>query len=81
MLADKAGIKLESFKPTQEQQIKERLVEINHLASEYFHCLLTGHESGKKALEYLLKRGVTRESIKTFKLGWAPEEWQGVQNF
>ncbi|MEK7513454.1 MAG: DNA primase [Patescibacteria group bacterium] len=81
MLADKAGIKLESFKPTQEQQIKERLVEINHLASEYFHYLLTGHESGKKALEYLLKRGVTRESIKTFKLGWAPEEWQGVQNF
>ena len=48
MLADKAGIKLESFKPTQEQQIKERLVEINHLASEYFHYLLTGHESGKK---------------------------------
>lgn len=81
LLADKAGIKLESFKPTQEQQIKERLVEVNHLASEYFHFLLMEHRSGKKALEYLLKRGVTRESIKTFKLGWAPEEWQGVQNF
>lgn len=80
-LAAKAGIELKDYKPTREQQFKDKLLEINHLAGEYYHYLLIEHKSGQKALAYLLKRGITKTSIKSFKLGWAPEEWQGAQNF
>ncbi len=80
-LADRAGVKLKSYQPTKEQQIKDKLLEVNHLASEYYHYLLTEHEVGKKALQYLLKRGITRSSIKTFKLGFSVDEWEGLVNF
>ncbi|HAF64252.1 TPA: DNA primase [Candidatus Beckwithbacteria bacterium] len=81
MLADRAGVELVSYRPSEEQKKKERLFEVNHLASEYYHYLLTEHKVGKKALEYLLKRGVAKASIRLFKLGFAPEEWAGLKNF
>ena len=80
-LADRVGVKLKSYKATPEQQMKEKMLEINHLASEYYHYLLTSHEAGKKALQYLLKRGITKASIKAFKLGFSVDEWEGLVNF
>ena len=80
-LADRVGVKLKSYKPTKEQQMKEKMLEINHLASEYYHYLLTKHDAGKKALQYLLKRGITKASIKAFKLGFSVDEWEGLVNF
>ena len=71
LLADRAGVQLKEFRPGPDQKIKEKLLEINHLASEYYHYLLTQHPLGKPALNYLLKRGITKTSIKTFKLGFA----------
>ena len=56
-LADKAGVELKSYRPTKDQEIKDRLLEINHLASEYYHYLLMEHKLGKRAMEYLQKEG------------------------
>lgn len=81
MLADRVGVTLKSFKADKGQQQKEKLVEINHLASEYFAYLLTEHKAGKKALEYLKNRGIRNESIKRFKLGFAPDEWEGLTKY
>ncbi|MFH1451474.1 MAG: CHC2 zinc finger domain-containing protein, partial [bacterium] len=36
-LAQKAGVELKDFRPSGDQKIKERLLEINHLASEFYH--------------------------------------------
>jgi len=80
-LADKAGVELKNYQPTQSQKIKERLAEINHLASEYFHYLLLEHNLGKKPLQYLLKRAITKASIKLFKLGYSPDSWDDLQRF
>jgi len=81
MLAERVGIELKQFRPTREQKVKEKLLEINHLGSEFYHYLLTKHEVGRCALKYLLKRGIKRFSIKLFKLGYAADEWEAVQNF
>lgn len=81
LLAERAGVRLKEFRPSPEQKTKERLLEINHLAGEYYHYLLTEHRVGKPALEYLLKRGITKASIKTFKLGFAADEWEGLGHF
>jgi len=80
-LAQKAGVELKDFRPSGDQKIKERLLEVNHLASEFYHYLLTQHHLGKRGLEYLLKRGVTKDSIRLFKLGYSPNEWQGLTDY
>jgi len=72
-LADKAGIKLRSFKG-QERGEKERLYEINKLAANFYHYILLKHQAGKAALSYLLKqRGLKPDTIKTFQLGYSPD--------
>lgn len=81
LLADRAGVELKEFRASPDQKIKEKLLAINHLAGEYFHYLLTKHPAGKRARDYLLKRGVTQSSIKTFKLGFAANEWEGLRRY
>jgi len=80
-LADRAGVKLKSLRPSKSYQEKEKLLAINHLASEFYHYILTKHKVGKKGLDYLLGRGINKSSIKTFKLGYAPESWENLQNY
>jgi DNA primase len=41
-------------------------------AAEYFHRQLLESTEGKGALDYILGRGVTRETISRFRLGYAP---------
>lgn len=71
-LAKRAGVKLARYQPTKQEEEKERFYQLNHLASEFYHYLLTSHPVGKKALEYLKERQISLESIKLFKIGCAP---------
>ena len=80
-LADRAGIKLKSFRPSVGHQEREKLMAINHLALEFYHFILLNHQVGKKGLDYLLKRGIRKSSIKLFKLGYAPDSWQSLIDF
>ncbi len=80
-LAEKTGVELKSYQPTEKQKQKDKLLEINHLASEFYHFLLTEHEIGKKARDYLQKRGINKSSIKLFKLGWAPDSWRNLLRY
>ncbi len=81
MLAKRTGVVLESYRPTQSEADKEKLFEINHLASEFFHYLLLSHEIGKKALTYILQRGISKESLEQFKIGYSPPMWDGLQKY
>lgn len=82
ILAKRAGVELKRrVFDTQASKTRERLYEINHLASEFYHYLLTAHSSGKKAQDYLRKRGISEESIKTWKLGFAPNLWDSLIKF
>jgi DNA primase len=80
-LAKRTGVKLTSYRPTAEEKQKQLLYEINHLAAEFYHYLLLNHPAGKRALNYILGRGITRESLEKFKLGYAPNMWEGLQKF
>lgn len=72
-LADRAGVKLDSLNKTRKSN-KEHLYQINLLIARFYHYILLNHEVGKKALSYLtIDRGITRESIETFYLGFAPD--------
>jgi len=80
-LAKKTGVVLKSYQPTESEAEKEKLYQINHLAAEFFHYLLLNHPAGKPALDYILGRGITKDSLKLFKIGYAPSLWDGLQKF
>jgi len=80
-LADRAGITLTKQTFTDEDEERKRLLEILNLSREYFHYLLTEHEVGKKAMEYLKNRGTTAETIKVFQLGYALPGWDGLLKY
>jgi len=80
-LAKRVGVVLQSYRPTQSETDKEKLFQINHLAAEFFHYLLLNHQAGKKALNYILQRGISKESLVQFKLGYSPAMWDGLQKY
>lgn len=80
-LAKRVGITLESYRPTSQDAYRKKLLEIMSLSSEYFHFLLTKHESGQEAREYLKTRQIGGEGIKQFNLGYAPNQWRSVSEY
>ncbi|MEK3987967.1 DNA primase [Paenibacillus sp. FSL K6-3166] len=52
------------------------MYEGNEFIANLYHRVLTETEEGKLALRYLLKRGLTMKTIKTFKIGFAPDSFQ-----
>jgi DNA primase len=78
MLAKRAGITLVKRQPNPGEQIQEELLAICHLASEYYHYLLMEHRVGEAARSYLTGRGVSKQLWRDFKLGYAPDDWDGL---
>ncbi|MDD3679779.1 MAG: DNA primase [Candidatus Shapirobacteria bacterium] len=80
-LANQVGVRLKSYRPGPEETKKRRLYEINHLAAETYHFLLTKHQAGKTAREYLANRGISQKTIEEFMLGYAPGEYEFLAKF
>ncbi|MCX6720885.1 MAG: DNA primase [Candidatus Staskawiczbacteria bacterium] len=80
LLAAKAGVELKRENP-QVVSERKRLYEICDLACAFFEKQLGNSAYGKEAKEYLLKRGITEESIKKWRLGYSPDTWQGLSDF
>lgn len=78
-LADRAGIALPDAKPADpdQQEVFDQLYRANELAVKYFHHLLTQDEKAADAMAYLEKRGINRDIIDAFSLGYAPDQWDG----
>lgn len=49
-----------------------KLYSINDMAKGFYHHVLMNTQIGKPALDYLLDRGMTRETIEEFELGFSP---------
>lgn len=83
LLADKANITLtKTVFRTKQDEKKTKIYEINHLASQFYHYLLTEHPSGKQALQYVLeKRGLSPALIKTYTLGFAPHQPDALTSY
>ncbi|MDP1538804.1 MAG: DNA primase, partial [bacterium] len=83
ILAQKAGIELKRQTPEykQWQTERQRLHEICELAARFFEKQLEESKTGKEAKKYLISRGIKEESIKKWKIGYAPDVWQGLADF
>ncbi len=82
-LAEKAGIKLTprtrnpqaAEEKEQEKEKEEKLREVCEAATSFFEAELQKHPA---VLEYLKTRGLTGESIKAWRLGYAPAAWESL---
>ncbi|HSW35139.1 MAG TPA: DNA primase, partial [Candidatus Limnocylindrales bacterium] len=82
-LAQRAGIRVPEHRTTSpaEDSLKEKTYALNLLAARFYvHCLRKT-DAGKKAHEYLQKRGITQETSELFMLGYAPANWSGFYDF
>ncbi len=59
---------------------RERLLAANREAAHYYHEALWT-DTGKKALEYLYKRGLDDRVIRRFGLGCADEQWDSLYKY
>ena len=59
----------------------EKNIELYERTASMFHYFLTETEQGKKALDYVTKRGLTKETIQKFKLGYAPADHKWLRKF
>lgn len=85
-LAEKYGIEIEERVQSQEEQeqaqIKETLFQVNEVVAQWFQEQMWETEEGQiAALSYFRERGFTDETIRTFRLGYAPKSWTGLGDF
>ncbi|MDD5246349.1 MAG: DNA primase [Candidatus Omnitrophica bacterium] len=82
LLARKAGIVLpeSSKEDPRAVSLSTQLFKINELALGFYTGLLASAQ-GAAAKKYLLQRGLTEETIKSFRLGWAPDKWDALIEF
>lgn len=77
-LADRAGIRIESFSPARQGEEGERseLMKCHAFAARFFFSKLRDEEDGAIGRKYLETRGFPEEMWKRFGLGFVPEGWQ-----
>jgi len=80
ILAQKAGVELKKQDPKLRTG-KQRLYEISELACCFFEKQLEQSSGGKESKDYLLSREIKQESINKWRLGYAPDTWQGLSDF
>jgi len=80
MLAQKFGIPLpEAGVSSEKLEIKNKIIEANkETAKFYTKCLVEGLDA-TKARDYLLKRGINRDVIEKFSIGFAPNSYDALQ--
>jgi DNA primase len=84
VLADRCGVRLPSRQQTNRELSRlaerERLYGINESAAKYYQRLL--HEpAGTPAREYLARRGVSKDWMEKFALGYAPPGWDQLLKY
>ncbi len=86
-LAEKANVELD-ISPTQATSTEtsfskelKQMIEAHELIRKFYHHLLVNTKDGQHALEYLLNRGFTKESIEKFQIGYSLNSWEFVYKF
>lgn len=82
-LAQKAGVEIpaQASDTGMEDSFNNRFYAANEIAVMYFQKNLKEDRNGKSAYSYLRQRGLSDETINTFKLGYAVSSWDALLNF
>ncbi len=79
-LAQRCGVTIptQPMTPDQKRRMSEKdaIFQVNQEAMAFFGRALLGNNGKNRAIEYLDKRGITRQTIDQFRLGYAPAGWE-----
>ena len=81
-LASKAGIQLRYDQAAEgkDRQRRARLIEAMERAVEWYHERLLSSPDASPARGYLRSRGYDGDTVRQFKIGWAPDEWHALSS-
>lgn len=78
LLAERAGVELKFDKDSQIHKTeKEKTLALMEEATIFFE---KEYDKLKEAQDYVKSRGITQETRKDFRIGFAPEEWRSLYN-
>ena len=86
IVADKSGVPLpklvDDSRFEAKRQEADEVIELNKWALEWWEQQLNaGGTEALVARNYLEKRGITDETRKTFRLGYAPDSWEALSSY
>jgi len=83
ILAERTGVKLDhrKFDHSAPKDKKELMIAAHEQSAGFYERHLWNSQDGYKVLDYLRKRGLTDQSIKLFRLGFAPDSYDATNNF
>jgi DNA primase len=81
-LADRAGVSLEEASPADKAQkdARDQMTDLLATAADYFHQLLLYAPQAEFTRQYVAKRGLTEETLATFRIGFALDSWEACRN-
>jgi DNA primase len=74
VLAEKAGVELKAISPADQREFGV-LYDLNQAAADFFKTSLGQSAAGR---EYLLSRGLRKETIENFSIGFAPNNFEDL---
>lgn len=82
-LAQRAGVELPRYEKGENLTIQEKnkIWDILELSTRFYEKQLWENEAGKNILNYLLERGLSEDTIREFRLGYAPGGWRNIIQF
>ncbi|MDD4953420.1 MAG: DNA primase [Candidatus Omnitrophica bacterium] len=82
-MAKKAGVILPKAR-AEDHKAESFILElyrVNEIAAVFYADCLNKSPESARAKDYLLKRGINEETVKAFRLGFAPGKWDSLINF
>jgi len=81
ILAERAGVHLQERRTSEEQDRQlARLYAANEAAAHFYRDLLLQGDAAEGARAYLQKRGLDRDAVETFLLGYSPQAWEALRD-
>ena len=80
-LAQQAGMQMPEFRPRSPEEAarKEREPDLYALMEQAMDFYRGELKKSPRAIDYLKKRGLTGEIAARYRMGYAPDDWQGLQ--
>ena len=62
-------------------ELRESLFKLNELAADFYRRVLLDSKAGAPGKTYFQQRGLHPQTMEGFKLGYAPDRWDGLSRF
>jgi DNA primase len=84
IVAQKSGIPIPVVDETEDHKKisrdRDTVLRLNEWAAAFFELQLDSGDEGASAREYIRSRGIAEETMRLFRLGYAPDSWDALTN-